>query len=60
MSACRSSESFESHISFQNERGLVREIQACAQEIVANEKRGDDIGPDEWFGTSHDLTFGAF
>lgn len=60
VSACRSSESFESHISFQSERRLVREIQACAHEIAANNKRGNDIGPDEWFGTLHDLTLGAF
>ena len=40
VSACRMSESFESHVSFQSERGLVEEIQACAHEIAANNKRG--------------------
>ena len=61
VSACRMSESFESHVSFQSERGLVKEIPACAHEIAANKKRGGHaIGPNEWFGTLHDLILGAF
>ena len=60
VSACRLNESFNSHISFQSERELVKETQACAHEIAANNKRGDDIGPNERFGTLHDLTLGAF
>lgn len=60
MSGCRSSESSESDIFFQRERGLVKGKQASAHKIAAKKKKGQEIGPDEWFGTSHDLTLGAF
>ena len=52
VSGCRSSESFESHISFQCERGLVKgKPGMCALDSREGKKGGDKIGPYEWFGT---------
>ena len=52
VSGCRSSESFESHISFQCQRGLVQGKPGMCARDTREKKRGDEIGPYEWLGTS--------